>query len=249
MSPMKTRGSRHLILATALDGTLLGGSEADRKQLAATFSGEKGFRVIFVTGRNLEDVRPVLADPLVPTPDYIVGDVGATVVSGADLEPVQPLQKKLDEAWPGEEAVLRALKPFPYLERQETPQQGRCAFYLAGEHLITPEMLEAVEAIGCSLRFSGGRYLDVLPRTTSKGGTLLELLALEKLDADTVVVAGHSLNDLSMFETQLKGVAVGNAEAKLKQRVGYLGPTCLAWAEGAGGILEGLERHGILERA
>lgn len=248
MSPRKPKKKRQLILATALDGALLAGPEKDRKQIAATFSAEKKFRVIFVTSRNPEAVRPCLADPLVPSPDYIIGDVGATVVSGANLEPVQPLQKTLDKAWPGEEAVLRALKSFPYLERQKVPQQGRCAFYLAGEHLITPEMLKAVEAIGCSLRFSGGRYLDVLPRTTSKGSTLLELLALEKLDADSVVVAGNSLNDLSMFETELKGVAVGNAEAKLKQRVGYIGPTCLARAEGAGGILQGLEHHGILQR-
>jgi hydroxymethylpyrimidine pyrophosphatase-like HAD family hydrolase len=247
--PSKPKRKRHLILATALDGALLGGSEKDRKQLAATFSAARGFRVIFVTSRNPEAVGPCLADPLVPSPDYIVGDVGATVVTGADLEPVQPLQTKLDKAWPGEEAVLQALKSFPYLERQEVPQQGRCAFYLAGEHLISAEMLNAVEAIGCSLRFSGGRYLDVLPRATSKGSTLVELLALEELDADTVVVAGNSLNDLSLFETELKGVAVGNAEAKLKQRVGYIGPTCLARAEGAGGILEGLEHHGILECA
>lgn len=249
MSPRKPKDRPHLILASALDGTLLSGSEADRKQLAATFSAESGFRVIFVTSRNPEAVRPCLADPLVPSPDYIVGDVGATAVSGADLEPVQPLQKKLDKAWPGEEAVLQALKPFPYLERQKVPQQGRCAFYLAGEHLISPEMLKAVDAIGCSLRFSGGRYLDVLPRTTSKGSTLLELLALERLDADTVLVAGHSLNDISMFETELKGVAVGNAEVKLKQRIGYIAPTCLARSEGAGGILEGLEHHGVLKRA
>ena len=249
MSPRKPKKKRHLILATALDGTLLGGSEKDRKQLAATFSAEKGFRVVFVTRHNPEAVREFLAEPLLPRPDYIIGDVGATVVSGADLEPVQPLQKKLDKAWPGEEAVLRALKSFPYLERQDFPEHGRCAFYLAGEHLITPEMLKAVEAIGCSLRFSGGRYLDVLPRTTSKGSTLLELLALEKLDADSVVVAGNSLNDLPMFETELKGVAVGNAETKLRQRIGYIRRTCLVRSEGAGGILEGLERHGILEPA
>ena len=206
MSPMKTRGSRHLILATALDGTLLGGSEADRKQLAATFSGEKGFRVIFVTGRNLEDVRPVLADPLVPSPDYIVGDVGATAVSGADLEPVQPLQKKLDEAWPGEEAVLRALKPFPYLERQETPQQGRCAFYLAGEHLITPEMLEAVEAIAAT---EGAPVVPICAAIEAELARLeddekLEFLAdmgLQEPGLNRLIRAGYSLLQLLTFFT------------------------------------------------
>jgi hydroxymethylpyrimidine pyrophosphatase-like HAD family hydrolase len=80
----------------------------------------------------------------------------------------------------------------------------------------------------------------------SKGATLLRLLVHERLDPDAVVVAGDSLEDLSLFETDLRGVVVGNAEVALKQRAADLESAFLARKAGAGGILEGLAHHGFL---
>lgn len=234
-------------LATDLDGTLLGGSEEDRRRLRDILHSGREFQVVFLTGRNLETIRPFLDDPLVPTPDYIVGDVGASVVSGRDLNPVQPLQAELDNAWPGESVVERALEPFTFLERQEGPQERRCSYCLPSENWITRELLQALDEIGCSAIFSAGRYLDVLPRGVSKGTTLLKLIGLVDLDPEAVVVAGDSLNDLSMFETELKGVVVGNAEPALRRRTTGLKSVFFARAEGVGGILEGLAHHGFLD--
>lgn len=239
---------RSLILAADLDGTLLGGSDGDRRRLADLFEAEDKFQVVFLTGRSLETIRPCLTDPLVPTPDYIVGDVGATVVSGRTLDPIQPLQDELERAWPGRKPVELALEPFPFLERQDVPQERRCSYCVPGEQWITRQLLQRVEAIGCCVVFSAGRYIDVLPQGVSKGTTLVKLIGHEKLDPDAVVVAGDSLNDLSMFETQFKGVVVGNAELDLKQRVGNFESVVIAQSQGAGGILEGLEYHGFTER-
>ncbi len=204
--------------------------------------------MIFLTGRNLETIRPYLADPLVPSPDYIVGDVGASVLSGRDLEPIQPLQDEIERAWPGRRKVEWALEPFPFLQPQDVPQERRCS-YRAPEHMITPEVLQRIELVRCSAVFSAGRYLDVVPRGVSKGTTLLKLIRHEGLDPDAVVVAGDSLNDLSMFETELKGVVVGNAETGLKERAAELDSVFLARSQGAGGILEGLEHHGFVKGA
>ena len=52
-----------------------------------------------------------------PTPDYIICDVGGTVVEGASLQPVQPLQADIDLRWPGERTVAAAMAAFPELER------------------------------------------------------------------------------------------------------------------------------------
>ncbi|MCZ7665258.1 MAG: HAD family hydrolase [Thermoleophilia bacterium] len=240
MSRLAPRGKPGLILATDLDGTLLGGSEDDRRRLTDTMEAEPSFQVIFLTGRNLETVRPYLDDPLVPTPAYIVSDVGATVVSGKDLKPIQPLQNELDRAWPGCTAVERVLRPFPFLERQDVPQERRCSYHIADERSITRELLLAVESIGCSALFSAGRYLDVLAEGVSKGTTLLKLIDLEKLDPASILVAGDSLNDLSMFETGLKGVVVGNGEAGLKQAVSEMSSVFVARRTGAGGLLQAL---------
>ena len=69
-----------MLLATDLDGTFLGGSAEDRQTLYQLVSGSQDIQLVFVTGRGLEAVMPLLSDPLVPTPDYIICDVGGTVV-------------------------------------------------------------------------------------------------------------------------------------------------------------------------
>lgn len=233
-------------LATDLDGTLLAGTPQARARILELFA-ETGpdRRLIFVTGRGLESVLPVLADPLVPRPDWIIADVGATVVRGSDLHPVLPLQAHLSEKWPGTLRVLDALAGFPQLHRQEVPQERRCSF-LCDESQQTPELRAAVEALGCQLLFSAGQYLDVLPKGISKGSTLLALARQEGLPLENILVAGDTLNDLSLFETRLKGVVVGSAEEELVRKVSAWPQTFVAQRPGCGGILDGLRHHGFL---
>ena len=235
----------NFVLATDLDGTLLAGGQAARRQVRELFSKTNpGARLVFVTGRALESVLPLLSDPTIPTPDYIIADVGATVVDG-NLRPVDAVQGEVAARWPGSQAVLKALAGFPGLVRQSVPQERRCSF-LASEHDVTPELRAAVDALECDLLFSAGCYLDVLPRGVSKGQALLRLAEVEGFDPGTVVVAGDTLNDLSMFATGLRGIVVGGAEPALVEQVGKWPLVHIAGGEGCDGILEGLARHGAL---
>lgn len=238
-----------LVLATDLDGTLLAGTHEARRRLrdlfaaAAEAPADARPTLVFVTGRGLETVMPLLSDPTIPSPDYIIADVGATVVD-RELRPVEPIQHELTAHWPGSQAVLRALSGFPQLVRQSVPQERRCSF-LASEDAVTPALQAAVEALGCELLFSAGRYLDVLPRGVGKGAALRRLAAAAGFDPASVVVAGDTLNDLSMFEAGFRGVVVGGAEPALVERVRRNARVHVASVEGCGGILEGLARHGM----
>jgi glucosylglycerol-phosphate synthase len=238
-----------LVLATDLDGTLLAGTHEARRRVrdlfaaAAEAPADARPTLVFVTGRGLETVMPLLSDPTIPSPDYIIADVGATVVD-RELRPVEPIQHELTAHWPGSQAVLRALSGFPQLVRQSVPQERRCSF-LASEDAVTPALQAAGEALGCELLFSAGRYLDVLPRGVGKGAALRRLAAAAGFDPASVVVAGDTLNDLSMFEAGFRGVVVGGAEPALVERVRRNARVHVASVEGCGGILEGLARHGM----
>ena len=233
------------VLATDLDGTLLAGSLEARRRVRELFSAANaGARLVFVTGRGLESILPLLSDPTIPAPDYIIADVGATIVDGA-LRPVGGLQQDIAARWPGSQAVLKALAGFPGLVRQSVPQERRCSF-LAGEGAITPALRTAVDALGCDLLLSAGCYLDVLPRGVGKGAAVLALAREAGLDPATIVVAGDTLNDLSMFETGLHGVVVGGAEPALVDGVRKRPRVHVASGPGCDGILEGLARHGAL---
>ncbi len=247
--PSRPLDPARLVLATDLDGTLLAGTHEARRRVRELFAGAAGApegtrpTLVFVTGRGLETVMPLLSDPGIPTPDYIIADVGATVVD-RELRPVEPIQHELTAHWPGSQAVLRALAGFPQLVRQSVPQERRCSF-LAPEDAITPALQAAVEALGCELLFSAGRYLDVLPRGVGKGAALRRLALAAGFDPASVVVAGDTLNDLSMFEAGFRGVVVGGAEPALAERVRKNPRVHVATQEGCGGILEGLARHGV----
>ena len=73
------------LLATDLDGTFLAGDSIQRRQLYRLLSQHTDILTAWVTGRGLESVLPLLSDPSLPRPDFLVCDVGATVLSVPDL--------------------------------------------------------------------------------------------------------------------------------------------------------------------
>lgn len=233
-----------MLLATDLDGTFLGGDPEDRLRLYQLVSRHPSIRLIFVTGRGLESVLPLLSDPAIPTPEFIICDVGATVVDAGTLQSLQPLQAEIGERWPGDPAVAAALDTFG-LQRQNVPQERRYS-YFCGEAEVSEDLKEAVEELGCDLLYSGGMYLDVLPRGVNKGSSLTRLIRLLGMDPERVLVAGDTLNDLSMYEQGFKGVCVGDSEAPLLDATRGNARILQARARGCGGILEAITHFGFL---
>ena len=225
------------LLATDLDGTFLGGRQADRLALYRALRATHAVRLVFVTGRGVETVLPLLTDPLIPDPEYIIGDVGATVVATEGLRPVAPLQWEIDGQWVGAAPVLEALGDLPGLVRQRVPQERRVSFFVDDEALVD-EVRARLAHLPVDTLLSAGRYLDVLPRGVSKGDTLRRLVAQLGVDEDRVMVAGDTLNDLSLYHTGFRGVVVGQAEPALTEATMAMPTVHQAINPGAGGILE-----------
>ncbi|MCB1897895.1 glucosylglycerol-phosphate synthase [Cognatazoarcus halotolerans] len=228
-----------MLIATDLDGTFLAGEAESRNQLYQLIADHSDIKLVFVTGRGLEVVMPLLTDPTIPSPDYIICDVGATIVEGNTLQPVQPIQQQIEKRWPGERAVASALSVFPDLERQDVPQQRRCSYFCAPGRI--PDGIDEVAAkLGCDVLYSADRYLDILPPDTNKGSTLRKLVDLLEIDPDDVLVAGDTLNDLSMYEAGFKGVCVGESERALLEATRDRSRAFHARHTGCGGILEAI---------
>ncbi|MFD7985351.1 trehalose-6-phosphate synthase [Kitasatospora indigofera] len=237
------------ILVTDLDGTLLGGGPADRGRLRDALARHPEVTVVFATGRGRSSIRDVLRDPLVPAPRWVIADVGATVLDGADLSTVEPLQEQLRAGWPGPDRVRAALRRFPGLGYQRgVVQDGRCSYHLAPEHLTTG-LTEAVEALGCGWTYSADRYFDVLPPAASKGGALRALAAEQGWPDGEILVAGDSLNDLSLFRLGTHGVIVAGAEPALLAATAGDPLIHRAHRRGAGGILAALRALGWVSPA
>lgn len=228
-----------MLLATDLDGTFLGGKSLHKQQLYRLIRQNTDTRLVFVTGRGLESVIPVLNDPIIPNPDFIICDVGATIVNGHTLEPIEILQSGIEKSWPGRLKIIDTLKEIPGLIYQEVPQQRRCSFFVEDEKIIEKVRL-SVAPLDCDVIYSADKFLDVLPNGINKGTSLTKLVEYLSVAQEEVLVAGDTLNDLAMYQCGYKGVVVGNAEDKLTDATAGIDDVYLAGAPGAGGILEAI---------
>ena len=234
-----------MILATDLDGTFLAGDPENRLKLYQLISTHPDLILIYVTGRGLESVLPLLADPTLPQPDYIICDVGCTVVEGATQQPIIEIQAEIEKRWPGEHVVEDIMAAFEGLSRQEVPQERRCSF-LCEPDAVTDEVRVAVDELSCDLLYSAGQYLDVLPPGVNKGRTLRDLVDHLGADPENVLVAGDTLNDLSMYEQGFIGVCVGESEPALLDATESRARVYHATLSGCGGILEAIGHFGFL---
>ena len=125
-----------MLLATDLDGTFLGGRQADRLKLYRLIREQENIRLMFVTGRGIESVMPLLDNPVIPDPDYIICDVGATILDGKTLEPVQPIQSEIENQWPGTLLIQKRMRKVKGLRLQPVSQQRRCSFFMTGVRIL-----------------------------------------------------------------------------------------------------------------
>ncbi|MEV8530202.1 trehalose-6-phosphate synthase [Streptomyces sp. NPDC052000] len=230
------------VLVADLDGTLLGGDQDGRLRLRRALERHPDITVVFATGRSLSSVEAVLRqDSLLPVPRWIIADVGASIIDATDMSHVDALERPLRAGWPGQEHVREALLGFPQLTYQEVAQEGRCSFYLAPDGL-TRALTSAVRNMGCSWSFSEDRYFDVLPPRAGKGPAVRQLIHKHQWPLTRLLVAGDSLNDLSLFRLRSHGVIVGNAEAGLTERAPHGSLIHRSHLDGAAAVLSALQR-------
>ncbi|MFD1344541.1 HAD-IIB family hydrolase [Litorisediminicola beolgyonensis] len=233
---------RHFVLATDLDGTFLGGSDADRQRLYDWIEAHRDtVGLVFVTGRDPEFIAE-LCDGGVPWPEYVIGDVGTTIarVDGRTIAPIEALEKEIAEAWgDAGDRVRAAFDGHPGLRLQPTEFRYRVSYDLhpADFHASGKDK---VEEMGLDWLISDNRYFDVLPKGVSKGPSLRRFVAHMEIGEDRVLAAGDTLNDASMLECGLPAVAVGGSEQALLDRVAHLPHVHSAKAIGAAGILEAI---------
>ena len=233
------------VLATDLDGTFLGGSEAERDQLYHLVrTHREKMLLIFLTGRSVDATLPVLGDQLIPSPDILVADVGATVVDGRTLESIHEIQTAILERWPGEQAIIETLESFDQIERQPVPQSNRVSYYIE-ESGFSDELKAAIEKLKCTFIFSDGKYLDLLPQGVSKGTTLELIAQTLSVPTSNILAAGDTLNDFSLLSCSTRAVVVCNAKDDLKERIPESERVFHANKNGAGGILEALEHFNL----
>lgn len=233
------------VLATDLDGTFLGGSATTRRALTAHFRDAPDRRLLYVTGRSSRSVVQLITEGVLPAPGAMICDVGSFVAS-ADGSPMDSaLMRDIQRTWDDRsDRVRAAFARLSGLRLQAYYGPYRVSYYYDSPRII-PEAMQIAQELGCDGLTSDNRFFDVLPRGVNKGSTLLRLMHEWDVPATGVLVAGDTLNDLSMLTSGFPAVAVGNAEAALLPKLPRSPLLVRAEAHGTDGIVEALTHFGV----
>lgn len=240
---------RHFTLATDLDGTFLGGSAANRRDLYQWIEAHRStVGLIFVSGRDPEFIHQLCGSGDVPWPEYVIGDVGTTiahVTADRRIKPISTLEEQIASRWKESgPAVKEALQNAPGLSLQPTEFRYRVSYDYAPDQ-FDPATTDRVRAMGFDVLISDNRYFDVLPNGVSKGPSLLRLLDHLGISHTQVLAAGDTLNDLSMLVAGTPAVAVGGSEQPLLNALPDTDQIHRARGIGTAGIFEAISHFNL----
>lgn len=236
--------AKDFVLATDLDGTFLGGEEAERQRFYSWIESNRNrIGLIFVTGRDPAFIRDLSKGRGIPRPDFVVGDVGTTIAAVSqdhEITPIAELEAEIAAVWGDAGARVRdALAEVPGLQLQPTPFRYRLSYDL-DPRAFDERAVEIVTDLGFDALVSDNRFFDVLPKGVSKGPSLRRLLDFLAVEAARTLVAGDTMNDHSMLVSGLPAVAVGNSEEALVERIADIEHVYHADAPGVAGIAEAI---------
>ncbi len=230
------------MIASDLDGTLLGDETALEEFARWLAPQREQVRLVYNSGRFPESVRKSIAKSALPRPDAIIGGVGTQIEMFDSGEPL-PGWPEHDIHWDartihellGDEPRLK-LQPAQFLSPYKVSYYAERATI---EELTAWQLKLHSAGTKTHMVYSSQRDLDFLPYGCDKGTATAFLAEKWELPPDRVIACGDTGNDSAMFTQGFRGVVVGNALEELK--VLDAPHIYLAQADFAAGVLEGVQ--------
>lgn len=260
------------VLATDLDGTLIplpdnGANVADLRRLAEHIA-TSGQPLVFATGRHYESVLEAMQAYELPTPAWIICDVGSAIYRrvGSHFQVFEKYEAHLVASSGGldRRRVEALLMNVDGLEAQSPAHQQRFKISYqssAGTVLSLVDQVNQLlhsaqlpyECVGSLDPLLNRGLLDVMPAGVSKAYALIWLSTHAGFSPDEVIYAGDSGNDYAALVSGFRAIIVANGSTGLAQRVrAQLAKRqisdCLYLAEktASSGVLEGCRHFGLV---
>ncbi|CAG0941696.1 Mannosylfructose-phosphate phosphatase [Candidatus Brocadiaceae bacterium] len=261
-----------LLICTDLDRTLLpNGKQAESPEARALFArlmARHEVYLAFVSGRHRALVEQAIADYQLPTPDWVIADVGSSIYAvHDDWQAWHSWQHAIAVDWQDLTApdLQTLFTDLTVLTLQESEKQNRykLSYYLP---LITDyndlqlQMQQRLmeKNLAANLIYSIDEaasigLLDVLPKRANKLHAIEFLMQQQGFTDENTVFAGDSGNDLAVLISHIPSVLVANADDNVRQQAQQqANPEHLYCARGdffgmngnySAGILEGIAHY------
>jgi len=223
------------LLASDMDGTVIPlddkpERETEIARFARDFEMQTNLSLAYATGRDLQRVLQGIANWKLPTPNWLICDVGTSLYhyneETNDWILSEAYRTEMTKRFGGHTAgdVADTLSGYPEQDAsRQTEFKHSYVFPVEDEpEKLLPEIRHALQASGIQAElvysvdvYSGEAFLDVLPAGVAKDYAVHFLLRQLRLDTNHVVYAGDSGNDEHAFKSGLKGIVVNNADPQL----------------------------------
>ena len=235
------------LLVTDLDGTLVGGNEADLQALLQTLAPVRdSTTLVYVSGGSLAEQVAAIDEHQLTPPDYIISAVGTEIHRLPGENPVDEWYRYIQPAFNREGIVDFLNEQFPNLDYQplenQSPLKISC-FWEAATPVDLDDLQHALLEAGLptKLVYSRDVYLDIIPERAGLGPAVKFLMDSLMLSPNQVYVCGDSGNDIDLFQYGFRGIVVGNATHNLKKAVQLR--AYFSHRPFAAGLLEGLNHY------
>ncbi|MEK3975292.1 HAD-IIB family hydrolase [Psychrobacillus sp. FSL K6-1267] len=204
------------MLATDLDGTLVGSEEDLRVLLKYYESLDEKVSLVYVTGRHKGSALDLIREAKIPMPSILISDVGTGIYVGTDLKVDLEWEHKMKSNW-DPEAIKNIVSKYPTIFPQKLPNECRISYTVKEDNDSVEKLKQelVLSKIPHKFIFSSGRDIDILPESSGKGSALTYVIEKYVDTNASILIAGDSGNDEEMLSLGYPSVIVANAQPEL----------------------------------
>lgn len=226
-----------LLLCTDLDRTLLpNGTQPESVSVRKKFSrfaSRDEVTLVYVSGRDKALVQQAIKNYHIPSPNFVIADVGATIyqIQNKKFHAMEQWDSEIENDWDGKsnKELQKLLSHFKDLRIQEYGKQKlhKLSYYVP-LHTDHENLLNEInscfekEAVKANLIWSiddgaGLGLLDILPASANKKHAIEFIMSEFNFSLDETIFAGDSGNDISVMASPIHSILVANATDDVKK--------------------------------